>query len=331
MSAEESRRPSLSVLVTYHDERELLTECLDSLLASSGDDAPDEILVYDDASADPASGHLGRHARVRVIRGDVNIGHAAARNLLLREAAGEYVHFHDADDLFAAGWCGRVRESLAGGSVDLVMTQVAVIDPAAGRSWNEHYDFSILDRDPDLVRFALRSPSVYPTAVTLRKALAVSVGGFAQLRFCEDFDFHVRVFACRPPYRLVREPLGVQRLRTDSLSRAAGRQTLEVWTSRIGVLAGLTELLAPRYADELAEALFQRGAAVYALGGRPAAREAFRRARRVGSPVYAGRSPLYRFAARLFGAYAAERLSEVYRRFASGAWRAERQGGRSEE
>ncbi|MGH7198477.1 MAG: glycosyltransferase family 2 protein, partial [Candidatus Omnitrophota bacterium] len=40
------------MLITYHNEGELLTECLDTLL--SGPDTPDEILIYDDASGDPA-------------------------------------------------------------------------------------------------------------------------------------------------------------------------------------------------------------------------------------------------------------------------------------
>jgi len=40
--------PTISVLITYYNERELLTECLRSLAAQT--QLPDEILIYDDAS-----------------------------------------------------------------------------------------------------------------------------------------------------------------------------------------------------------------------------------------------------------------------------------------
>src|SRR5437867_4136279 len=93
---------TLGVLITYYGERDLLRECVESLLVSG--EAPDEILVYDDASEWPARDYIPKGASVKVIRGAVNRGPAHGRNVLLRTSRSDYVHFHDADDLFHHDW-----------------------------------------------------------------------------------------------------------------------------------------------------------------------------------------------------------------------------------
>ena len=58
--------PSLSVLITYHDEGKMLTECIDSLLA--GAIRPSEIVVYDDHSSREANSFVPQGFPVRVVR-----------------------------------------------------------------------------------------------------------------------------------------------------------------------------------------------------------------------------------------------------------------------
>src|SRR6185437_15089588 len=98
---------TLSVLITYYNERELLRECLQSLVAQEF--PPDEVLIYDDASRHPAADYLIPGLPVRVLRGDVNVGPSRARNELWQAARGEYVHFHDSDDWFDETWSSRLR------------------------------------------------------------------------------------------------------------------------------------------------------------------------------------------------------------------------------
>ncbi len=101
--------PRVAVLITYHDERELLGECLRSLIM--GEDRPDEVLVHDDASAEPAVAYVPANIPVSIIRSETNLGPARARNALLRASSADYVHFHDADDLFHNDWSCRVRQA----------------------------------------------------------------------------------------------------------------------------------------------------------------------------------------------------------------------------
>src|SRR5687767_10030401 len=83
--------PAISVLITYFNEGPLLRECIESVgsqLAGS-----DEILVYDDASSARPDEFLPLDIPVTLIRGDRNAGPAHGRNVLLRAASSEFVHF----------------------------------------------------------------------------------------------------------------------------------------------------------------------------------------------------------------------------------------------
>jgi glycosyltransferase involved in cell wall biosynthesis len=66
-----------------------------------------EILVYDDGSSDGTGAVAERcmhhDSRVRVIRAAENGGASRARNMLLREARGEWIAFLDSDDVFLPG------------------------------------------------------------------------------------------------------------------------------------------------------------------------------------------------------------------------------------
>ncbi len=54
---------TLAVLITYHNERALLQDCLESL--RSGPETTDEVIVYDDASTYPAEDYLADRFRRR--------------------------------------------------------------------------------------------------------------------------------------------------------------------------------------------------------------------------------------------------------------------------
>src|SRR6266853_241252 len=116
-------QPRISVLITYYNEASLLTECLESLRVADG--LPDEILVYDDASAVPPEPYIPGDLRVRVIKGRENHGPAHGRNMLLEASSCQFVHFHDSDDLFAPGWHHEVAARLGADRLDAVFTEAA--------------------------------------------------------------------------------------------------------------------------------------------------------------------------------------------------------------
>lgn len=92
------REPLVSVIIPYYNAAGTICQAVDSALAQK---VPLEILVIDDGSAVPAEEILRDYQDglpVRVIRLPENAGVAAARNRGIREAAGRYVAFLDADD-----------------------------------------------------------------------------------------------------------------------------------------------------------------------------------------------------------------------------------------
>ena len=90
-----------SVLVAVYNAAPYLRACLDSILHQSVDEL--QILCVDDASTDDSlsilSEYAARDKRVEVIRLDQNQGQAAARNVALSRAKGEWILMVDADDL----------------------------------------------------------------------------------------------------------------------------------------------------------------------------------------------------------------------------------------
>ena len=94
--------PLVSVVMPAYNGAAYVGEALDSLRAQTC--AGWECVVVDDGSVDDTGGVVARYARedarVRYVRQE-NGGPASARNRGIRESAGKYLQFLDADDLLA--------------------------------------------------------------------------------------------------------------------------------------------------------------------------------------------------------------------------------------
>jgi glycosyltransferase involved in cell wall biosynthesis len=299
-------RPSLGVLITYHNEGRLLAECLDTLLAQS--DRPDEILIFDDASSDPAEKHVeeGRQG-VRILRGEKNMGAGLARNELLRLSRSDFIHFQDADDFFDPSWCGSVRAAIDTGEADIILNNVSAVD-AAGTAViaSKLYNFHGLFLANDLTAFFLTEyTNILVAMTTFRREAALSAGGFLPretLTFAEDFEFHIRLFAQGSKFKVIPDALVIKRRRPDSLSRDGSRRLRpEVFTDAIKSLQLIGEWLPSRYQCFLPDLFCRRGASLFRIGRRREARLAFRQAREWGKPLYRSQPWAYRTLARTFG------------------------------
>jgi len=117
--------PSLSVIVPAKDQQSHLEDCLSSLV---GQLAPDEleVIVIDDGSADAtgaiARSYADRLPRMLVLRNEVPIGLASARNQGLDCAHGRYLAFLDGDDWLARGHLARMVSAISTLGVDFVRT-----------------------------------------------------------------------------------------------------------------------------------------------------------------------------------------------------------------
>jgi glycosyltransferase involved in cell wall biosynthesis len=207
----------ISVLITYHNEKELLTECIKSFV-SQEEQLIDEILIFDDASEYPAIEYISDF-KVRVIRSEQNVGPGHARNILANEALSTYIHFHDADDLVTENWSSKVAEYIHNIAADVIITEVMSVKEDVVVS-NAVMQVDELLNGINPIDFAILGSVLVPSTI-LRKSLFLKCGGFkswTELPQSEDYDLHLRMFMLYPHIVVINEPLVIQRIRNNSHS-----------------------------------------------------------------------------------------------------------------
>ncbi|MEH6552248.1 MAG: glycosyltransferase family A protein [Pseudomonadales bacterium] len=152
----------------------------------------DEVILYFDGERPTNSlrEFLGRYPYVRIIIGKINVGPAAGRNLLAKEAINPILRFQDADDLLAPFSLDQARSILG-----------------ALENWQILVGGQLMYRNKVLHRVSLHNaekrkqmlkalPEYNPLVVNLcyfNAACFKEVGGFDEnIRFEEDWDLWLR-------------------------------------------------------------------------------------------------------------------------------------------
>ena len=92
-----------SIVIVSFNTREILRECLDSVIRESGS-LRIEILVVDNNSSDGSPQMVEEtFPQVRLLRSEVNLGFGAANNLALQQAKGRYFVLLNSDAFFQKG------------------------------------------------------------------------------------------------------------------------------------------------------------------------------------------------------------------------------------
>lgn len=98
-SVENPPRPLISFIIPcYNEPREMLTDCIESILSLPLRSEEREVIVVDDGSATPIATFLAPYGEALQLLRQDNLGLAAARNAALECARGTYVQFVDSDD-----------------------------------------------------------------------------------------------------------------------------------------------------------------------------------------------------------------------------------------
>lgn len=299
-------RPTIAVLITYHNEGDLLRECIESIINSS--EMPQEIIVYDDSSRFPAQDYIPPEAGVRIIRSHLHRGNIYGRNLILDASNSDYVHFHDGDDLFTPSWCKRIRQAIEESRADVILTEVSAFEGVKLLSKCLLGVKRLLSGE-DLVRFCLKG-AIVPIATTIRREVANKIRYLeAASHQSEDFYYHIRLAASGASFNIINEPLVSKRRRPDSQSH----DTVAVWADAVEMLKLLSKQLPARYNLDLAEALARSGRFLFRAGAFAKAKEAFRLADKLGPPRLSEQRKSYRLIAGKLGPEVAERMGVFYR------------------
>jgi len=206
--------PQVSVIIPTHNRAEWLPGAVDSVLSQSFSDL--EIIVVDDGSEDDTPSALGeRMDRVRYLRQE-HAGVAAARNLGMAAARGEFLAFLDSDDRFAPGKIKAQVEFMRAHPQALI-SHTDEIWYRRGRFLNQKKKHA---RPSGYIFIkSLAMCCVGMSTVMARPRFFELAGGFdSSFPCCEDYELWLRS-GSRLPFLLLPRPLTIKNGgRSDQLS-----------------------------------------------------------------------------------------------------------------
>lgn len=246
--------PRLSVIVPHYNLGDYVEQAVQSVLASTV--VPDEVLVVDDDSRDPASVArlyrlAARYPAVAVVR-VAHGGPAPTRNAGTRLARGQFVAFVDADDQVDRRYFERALAILT--AYDNVSMVCSWVQGFGAReevwpTWTTGSPYALF-----------QNMFSYSSMVVRRDALlAHGLGDPAFVHGMEDWEVGVGLLLAGHGGVAVPEPLYHYRLRAGSRSRGANPARMldqyrrivakhrEGLTPHLGVLAGLLNANGPQY------------------------------------------------------------------------------------
>jgi glycosyltransferase involved in cell wall biosynthesis len=224
------RSPLVSVLLPYRNNAPTIEEALRSVLAERAVDL--EVLAIDDGSTDPGPAIVADIARAdpRVVPvATSGVGIAAALAWGAARCRGEFVARMDGDDISLPG---RIEAAVAllesNPSLGLAATQVEGFpESAVGEGLRRYIDWqnSLVTPADHRRELFVESPVCHP-AVVMRRAALVRAGGFADVRWAEDYDLWLRIDAAGFGLAKVPRVLFRWRHREGRLTFSDGRYAL---------------------------------------------------------------------------------------------------------
>ena len=182
-----------SVVIPTFNRSAWLVESLESVFAQT--EPAFEILVADDGSTDDTPEVLRRYAgRVKVLT-QPNAGPAAARNLGIGAATGDYVAFLDSDDLWFPWTLATYRAVIERHrSPSLIEGSHVEFDTDAGHPKLPPLHPSSLVLNPASDYLASPRGTLWPSGTAIRTDVLKAAGGFTPHAFnAEDCDLWLRL------------------------------------------------------------------------------------------------------------------------------------------
>lgn len=199
------RGPLVSVIVPVYNGAAFILSALESIRAQSC--ANIELLVVDDGSTDNTRAVVTKCFPNLKYLSQINRGPAAARNLGLQHATGEFITFLDADDLWPMG---RLRHHLQ------LLADFPLADIVIGPTRMILYDESQKSEEA-----VLPAPMIQHQvgSATYRRCVFERVGNFdATLWLGEDAEWFCRALGTSTQIQITTEIALDYRLRPGSLS-----------------------------------------------------------------------------------------------------------------
>jgi len=198
---------SISVVIPCYNYGQYVGEAIQSVLDQTL--PPDEIIVVNDGSTDDSLAKINKYkARVRIID-QKNIGVIATKNKGLKEAAGDWIIFLDADDMMDEKYIEKLYGTARLCLSDVVYSGMEFIgshsDIFESRPFTEH---------------SIKKGNYINNSALMRRELVLGVGGYKkQMEFgFEDWELYISLAEAGARFRQVDEAL-LQYRRHQTTSR----------------------------------------------------------------------------------------------------------------
>jgi len=222
----------VSIVIPLFETRPYVRRAVDSALAQTHREV--EVILVDDGSTDGGTEEvrdLVASGRVRLIR-RLNGGVAAARNTGWRASAGGHLLFLDSDDEIAPRHVETLLARLArAGPRQVAYCDVSRIDLAGEALAGQQRTVAEARRrtEGNLLPQLVFGGFFQIHCMLLPRDLVEEAGGFDQrFPWCEDFHFHLRLFARGASALFTGEPLARYRIRPDS--KSSDPEVMRHWT-----------------------------------------------------------------------------------------------------
>jgi glycosyltransferase involved in cell wall biosynthesis len=272
--------PAISVIVPTYNCGRWLAESLDSIFAQTERDL--EVIVVDDGSTDDTPRVLAAYAgRITVVEG-AHGGLSNARNLGLARATGEWIAFHDADDVAVPdrlAWSRTfLREHPAFDAVFCNGRRMQIEDPARASVVPARYFTAGAGRALTVVDLFEGYPVYFQGALVPRRAFDEAGPFDPAYRVQPDLEYGYRLFP-RLRAACVDRTMFHYRWHTTNNSgdRLGTREDIARVLERLPAVApgAVSAIGARRIREQIARHYFRIGVTRLARDQRAAARHAF--------------------------------------------------------
>ncbi|GIP51615.1 glycosyltransferase family 2 protein [Paenibacillus vini] len=215
--------PLLSIIIPVYNVQNYLDECLLSIISQDFKDY--EIILINNASQDNSGVICDKYAlkypHIKVIHLEVNALPGGARNVGLKYATGEYIHFCDSDDYYLTKSLSKIADTLISFSPSVLMGQF-ICKPEKGAFFTNDVPlsqemFKQCNAD-QIVQYLLSIPNLLatPWRVILKRNFLVSQNlYFIEGYFAEDEEWIPRVLCSADSFALCSEPFYCYRPRSN--------------------------------------------------------------------------------------------------------------------
>ena len=190
---------TFSVIIPTFNSAETIIQCIESVRNQTIPAL--EIIVIDDCSDDKTAELILKMAeeepRIILLRNEINLGPASARNRGLDVAKGSHVAFLDSDDFWLPSHLKIAHDLLMTDSQHQVVSHRPYSVSEASQ-WAAHQD-APRTRDLSLLSMILFQGDFSTISVVAPTSLVISAGGFnASRRYAEDLELFLKMrLKCR--------------------------------------------------------------------------------------------------------------------------------------